>query len=75
MSSYFIFYILRKIALEHTKEIVYDLILYVPPEIVIEDDGTRHIDLEFQKLIDERIKRNLDWYTKINKNVRIEKIS
>ena len=44
---------------KHFTKCVYDIIFYVPIEIDIEDDWMRHLDKEFQSLIDERIKFNL----------------
>lgn len=37
----------------------YDIILYIPPEFAIEDDGVRSIDEDLQKRIDETIKHIL----------------
>jgi len=52
----------------------YDQIFYLPIEFEIEDDWIRHIDSEFQKNIDLKIKEILQkfnlWYTLINWSIK-----
>lgn len=49
---------LKKVT-NHLNKQIYDIIFYTPIEFDIEDDWLRHIDKEFQKTIDERIRLNL----------------
>lgn len=46
----------KEIALENVR-IGYDLILYLPPAIPLEDDGFRQVDEEFRYKIDQTIRR------------------
>lgn len=43
----------------HFNKNIYDVIFYTPVEFEIENDWLRHIDKDFQKEIDQRIKYNL----------------
>lgn len=49
-------YILEKSIRNFLKDSPYDLVVYVPIEFSIEDDGVRITDIDFQKRVDEEIK-------------------
>jgi nicotinamide riboside kinase len=61
--------------IQHIKQYPYDIIFYIPPEINIINDNLRHIDKDFQYLIDTRIKKYLEEIKQYNKNIKILTIS
>lgn len=49
--------------MDHFSQKTYDIIFYTPIEFDIEDDWLRHIDWEYQKLIDQKLKANLSTFS------------
>ena len=49
----------------------YDILFYLPIEFAIEDDGVRHVDVNYQKQIDDYIKKELIDTQNKNKDIVI----
>lgn len=49
----------------------YDLLVYVPVETPLTDDGFRDVDLEFQRLVDIIIKEAFDFYLHVRKRITV----